>query len=149
MIDPTELGTEISTDPEGLGLGELYDEGQYQGVANALNSLTGPGAASINLPSVSKDNFILAIAPALLVIPTLSSDLQTKWNLILNTVLGVNLIDLTNSNVTDLLEDAVSDGVLTSDQVTAATTRIGSRAEVLWGAGTVVSAEDVSLAITG
>jgi hypothetical protein len=117
-------------------------------VADLLNSTTGPGAATIALSFVSRDDFLKAILPAFLVLPTLPADVQSKWDRILNMInagAGVTI----NAPVQALLAQAVTDGVLTQEEADAVWHRTGSRAEVLGGPGTVVTPDQVSVALRG
>lgn len=144
MLDYTALKNEITTDPLGLGYAGKDD----QTVANLLNATTGPGAATVSLSSVAKDAFVLGIAPQIYAnLPNLTATKQQQWRDILNIINGAAAVDVSSSNAQALLSQAVTDGVLTQAQVNAATQKTGSRAEVLFGAGTTIGFLDVSTAL--
>jgi hypothetical protein len=149
MIDYTALKNEITTDPLGLGYALFVSAGNDQAVVDLLNTTTGPSAAQVSLPYLSRTTFLGAILPATLVLPTLSADLQSKWGRILAVVRASDGVDLTDSGVQGLIALAAGDGVLTSDQAAAIGKRTGSRAEVLFGAGTTIKNNDVSYALRG
>jgi hypothetical protein len=147
-IDLAALRAEIQGDPRGLDYGPHAVAQDDGAVADLINSTTGPGAATIALSFVSRDDFLKAILPAFLVIPTLPADVQAKWDRILNMInagAGVTI----NAPVQALLAQAVTDGVLTQEQADAVWHRTGSRAEVLGGPGTVVTPDQVSVALRG
>jgi hypothetical protein len=148
MIDLAALRAEIQGDPRGLDYGPHAVAQDDGAVADLLNSTTGPGAATIALSFVSRDDFLKAILPAFLVIPNLPANIQAKWDRILNMInagAGVTI----NAPVQALLAQAVTDGVLTQEQADAVWHRTGSRAEVLGGPGTVVTPDQVSVALRG
>jgi hypothetical protein len=153
-IDLAALKAEIQGDPKGLDYGPHAVAQDDGAVADLLNSTTGPGAATIALSFVSRDDFLKAILPAFLVLPTLATPdgwpetIQAKWDRILNMInagAGVTI----NAPVQVLLAQAVTDGVLTQEQADAVWHRTGSRAEVLGGPGTVVTPDQVSVALRG
>jgi hypothetical protein len=153
-IDLAALKAEIQADPEGIGYAPHAAAQDDAAVAGLLNAPTGPGAAPIALSYVSRDDFLKAILPAFLVLPTLATPagspetIQAKWDRILNMVssgAGVTI----NAQVQALLAQAVADGVLTQAESDAVWHRTGSRAEVLWGPGAVVTPAQVSVALRG
>jgi hypothetical protein len=147
-IDLAALKAEIQGDPKGLDYGPHAVAQDDGAVADLINSTTGPGAATIALSFVSRDDFLKAILPAFLVLPTLPADVQSKWDRILNMInagAGVTI----NAPVQALLAQAVTDGVLTQEEADAVWHRTGSRAEVLGGPGTVVTPDQVSVALRG
>ena len=142
-MNTAQLKTELTTDPNGLG---------YAGKADAqlaalLNSFTGPGAAVVAIASMARSDFLLGIAPATFVLPSLSAALQSKWDRILSLARSADQINVASATVQALLATAVSDGVLTQAQSDAISKRTGSRAEVLFGAGTSVSELDIARAM--
>jgi hypothetical protein len=137
-MDYTALKNEIQQGPQYASKGDAD-------IAGLLNTI---GTTNVTLASIDKDTFLLAIAPAYLSLPTLSDALQKKWDRILGVIGSAERITFT-STVSYLLSQAVTDGVLTQDQVSAVNQRPGTRAEVLFGAGTVVTQSDVSFALRG
>jgi hypothetical protein len=146
-MDYTVLKKELEADPLGLGYEPLLASGNDTGLCALLNSHSGLGTGTVNLSSVSRTDFLLAIAPAYLVLPTLNASVQAKWDRILAVIGAADRIDCTDPRVQALLSAAVIDGVLTSDQAIAINQCIGSRAEVLLGPGTELSIGDISFAL--
>lgn len=137
----TQLKSELQTDPLAIGYAPYVTAGNDNECAALINALTGPGAATITIPSYSSDAFATGILPAVMALGAATTALQTKWQYVLQTALSRQLIQYAAAS--PLLSALVADGLLTSAQVTAFTTRIGGRAEFLWGAGTQVSPVDV------
>ena len=148
MISHAALLVELQTDPMQLGYAAPLAIGNLDALATLLNSLTSPGAALISLPTVTHDQFELGLAPALLGFSSLPSNIQAKWQPILDALNSSSTIVI-DTQTMGLLSIAVSDGVMTSAQAVAIYQRIGTRAEVLFGAGTVVQDSDLSAAIRG
>jgi hypothetical protein len=148
-MDYTALKNEITNDPLNLGYAVFVTAGNDQAIADLLNAATGVGAATVTVPAMSRDNFMTAIIPALIVLPALSTTIQSKWDRILAVVRAASIINISDPSIQALLGAAVSDNVLTSDQVSVIGQRTGSRAEVLFGAGTTVTNSDISFALRG
>jgi hypothetical protein len=142
------LLTELQTDPRQIGYAGPLAIGDQDALAAMLNAITGPGAATVTLASVPHDAFELGLAPALLGFSTLSATIQAKWQPILAALNSSTNVTI-NAETIGLLSTAVTDGVMTTAQATAIYQRTGSRAEVLFGAGTVVLISDVSAAVRG
>lgn len=147
-IDPAALRAEITTDPAGLGYAPLVAAGADAGIAALLGATTGPGAAPIALPSVSRDAFLLGLRPAYMSLPTLPAAVQQKWDRILAAINSGAAVAI-DAGTQGLLASAVADGVLTQAQADAVWHRTGSRAEVLFGPDTVMTQADVSFALRG
>ena len=153
MIDYTALKTEITTDPVAVGYASQLNKSDIA-VAAMLNATTGNGAASIQIPSMSKGSWIASLISLEDLVASglnasgaaLSSGVIAKWNARIAELRGG---DSTIQTVVmlPLLNSAVTDGLITSTFVTQITTRMGSRAEVLFGAGTTVVHQDVSKAL--
>lgn len=147
-MDHAALKAEIEADPKGLGYAAKVRAGDDAGLAGLLNARTGPGAGPVALASVSRDEFLRALRPAYLKLPTKDDPTQAKWDRILAPINSGGPVTVDATTV-DLLAAAVSDGILTAPEAEAAWHRVGSRAEVLFGAGTVASNTDISFALRG
>lgn len=145
MLTPaqiTTLSTELQNDPQSLGYAALVTAGSDGGIATLLNTV---GSAQVPANPVSKDQFLLALAPIYLVLPTLSTTIQQKWDRILEVIEASLIIEVGSANVQALLDAAVTDSVLTFDQRSQfPATRNGTRAEVLFGPGTIIDPNDVA-----
>jgi hypothetical protein len=146
-LDPTQLAAEINIDPLGLGFAALVASGDDRGIADALNSLAAPGAALVTMSSMTRDQFLTAILPAALVLATKDAPTQAKWDRLIALARSADAIE--PAVVTPLVAMAQGDGLLTTDQAAAIGKRTGSRAEVLWGAGTIIAQQDVAFALRG
>lgn len=157
-INDAVLKTEIDTDPNGYGLVAMRDEGNDQGIADALNlerdtitvKRTDVTAAEI-FQSVN-----MADMPALPTNPNAAALSQERRDLAWLTGLGaidraLRLIndDGTNTQIRANLARIFSTATQTRDRLEALGTRIGSRAEQLFGAGTSISHSHVSTALRG
>lgn len=138
------LSTELSTDPKALGYAQYRTTGNYAEIESLINALTGPGAETVQLATMSHDEFAALIAPAVMALGS-STALQTKWNPMLTLVASAQNIKLSPLNMS-LLNALVADGLMTAEEVTAGTSRIGSRAEVLCGAGAMPDWQDLAKA---
>jgi hypothetical protein len=145
MVDIVALKSEISTDPKAIGYAAQITVENDNGVANLINALTGAGAVTITLQTMTHDAFAMMIAPAVMALGTATAALNTKWTPLLNLVSGITTVHLTPT-VFGMVNGLVTDALLTAAAVTAGTTRTGSRAEVLWGEGTVIGWRDVAAA---
>ncbi len=152
-IDPTILHTELTTDPVVVGYAAQLGKSDIA-VAAMCNATTGNGAATIQIPSMSKGSWIASLLPLEDLVASglnlsgvaLSTGVIAKWNARIAEIRGGDSTIATYIML-PLLNSGVSDGLLTTAFVTQITTRIGSRAEVLFGAGATVVHEDVSKAL--
>jgi hypothetical protein len=149
MIDYAALRTELHTDPKNLGYTALITAGRDRNITSLLNSTTGNGAELQNVPSISKEQFLLGIASCYLVLPTLSADIQKKWDRILGVIQAANTVDVSSATVQFLLSVAVSDGLFDQATVDALSKYQASRSEVLFGRGVRIDDGDVSYALRG
>lgn len=146
-IDYAVLKDELENDPKSIGYQSKINLGQDLAVAGLINATTGPGAETISLPTISKGQFLLGIAPVGLTLPTKSAEIQAKWDRIILLASSADVVDIGNPTVGLLLQAAIADELITPEQVAAFATRTGSRAEVLFGVGTLVRHEDIAKAL--
>jgi hypothetical protein len=147
-INYAELKTELTTDPVNVGYAPYVTAQNDVQMAALINATTGNGAATITLPTMSNADFVLAFAPYLSNVSGLSAPKQLYYvDLLWPAILQMGTIDFANANVAGILGQTVTDGLLTSAQATALNQRTGSRAETLFGAGTIVQASDIALAL--
>lgn len=112
--------------------------------AALLNDRNGTESASIPINLVTKGDFLLAIAPLTLQLATKSADVQAKWDRVISLITGSpDSIRVNSPTVQSLLALAVTDGLTTSEYVAQISNRVGSRAELLWGDGIVVTEQQV------
>jgi hypothetical protein len=144
MIDLTQLKAELVTDPENLGYAGKTAAEKVALINAALDGITFP-----SIVPVATILQVIGMSPfraAALEEPTRTGWLESLANI---RSLKEGLIP-SDAGVAALLTQAVSDGVLTSQEkaaIDALGVRAGSRAEQLWGAGSVVALNDVALVI--
>lgn len=127
------LHTEITTDPLAIGYAGKTD----QQIAALINALTGPGAASIFRNDIAYQEIINAINSA--DFAGLSALQIAKLQLFQG-----QLLDATKSNIRTIFLGIFTGLTNTINSLTALASRTGSRAEVLWGIGTVIQWSDVA-----
>jgi hypothetical protein len=151
MIDHAALKSEIDADPQKLGYGPLVKAGNDSGLAALLNAPI-PGA-TCPLDTVPKDDFLVVVQEMVPRLLTAEAAIQQKWG----TILPLLLMLLTASGPTVRRDKvaasvgmAIADGLMKQEEADAPFTKSDpSRAEILWGAGTVVAVADVSFALRG
>lgn len=143
-MDYAALKSELTTDPTALGYAPLIAIGSDQGLVELLNQIS---SVNVTMPSLTRDQFLIAILPAGLVLPTLDAAIQAKWDRLIGLACAAQSILL--ATISALVSLGVSDGLLTTDQAAAIGQRPGSRAEVLFGAETTVSLADIGIALRG
>jgi hypothetical protein len=143
VINYATLHNEIINDPLSLGYAPYASGGNDWGIANLLNNKVGAGTGVVGLPSMAKTDFFLAIIPAINSLPLLSGSVQTKWDRILS-IIGASDTITNNPIVQSLLTQSASDGLWSGAQASGVFNRVGSRAEVLFGANTQLTALDIA-----
>jgi hypothetical protein len=154
------LTSELVNDPVGMGYAPLITAKIPDPIVALLNSLTSPGAGGVSALGAIAGGFTLTnqqffqntiIATALFqTLPTLSAALQAGWANVFNWCMKGSDIPLSaadNPNFQSLLQGMVSTGLLTQAQMNSINGRTGSRAEVLWGAGTIITISQVNNAL--
>ncbi len=151
-MTPSQLKAELTDDPAGLGYAALVAAGNDAALAALLNA---PGAGSVNRREVPRGELLEALAGTggLAAVYAAAVDPQgaafsvaKAATLILDDPLGT--VDYTRAG-TRALVAALGPGalaVLTAQQLAAlqgVCAKSGSRAEVLWGDGATVSAQQV------
>ena len=153
-MDYAALKSEITTDPKALGYAPLINVSD-NGIAGLLNALTGPGAATISLLTQTKGAILKGIIPALdqlasgltLSNSPITSQTAQKWANRFAALRSGDPVVVLDGGLLFLLNQMVADGLTTQPYIDAFTTRTGSRAEALFGAGTVVQPGDIAKAL--
>jgi hypothetical protein len=99
--------------------------------ATILNDAEGTEAGDIAVTTLTKGEFLLKILPVTLTLPSATAAIQAKWDRILAFVRSADLIHVGDSGVQTLIEEAVSDGIMTQDLADSIPTRKVARGEVL------------------
>lgn len=142
------LATELASDPASLGYAAHVAAGRDGDIEALINATTGPGVGTITLASVTRNQFIKGLMPAVLTLAGKDAATKDKWDRALSAVTAADPITIDASNLY-FLGLVAADGLLTSNQAEAIYKRAGSRAEVLFGAGTHVDTSDIAKALRG
>lgn len=146
------LKSELQNDPNSIGFAALITSGSPQAACNLINVIGVGSAYVVTLSGIMRQALIFGAV----------LQIQTEINTGLGAD-GVNQLTATVKQVWSAITQAIyssdpgvfipfsvfgtrnpiGDNVLTAAQVLAITQRQGSRAEVLWGPGTVVPLSDV------
>lgn len=144
-IDPAQLAAEIRTDPQALGYAAPLAAGQDGVIADLLNAVN--PAYVVSLSIIDKGDFLIGMLPAASALAGQDAATQANWDRMISIACANNTIDVGNAAVQAVLTAAVQQNLLSQAQADAVTKRAGSRAEVLFGAGTVVTHTDVARAL--
>lgn len=136
---PTQLATEINTDPTGLGLVALRDAGSDQAIADALNLAR--ATITVNRNDISAKELMAAVVLAEYTALTQAS--RDLWQALLT----IAPLDAQDTQTKATVAAIFGAGTTTRTNLQALATRTGSRAEQLWGTGTRIQALDVSRAL--
>jgi hypothetical protein len=139
MFTQAQLQTELSTDPKSLGYATKIAASDWQGCADLINALTGAGAATISLQTANTLTLQEAVvgAEAAALTPAQAS----LWSAMLLAAEGN--VPVGNANIQSQALAVWGAATTTRANLIALLTRIGSRAEVLWGQATIVTPNDV------
>jgi hypothetical protein len=138
------LTSEVNADPLGLGLATPRNAGQFQGVADILNAIPEPIAAG-SQESIFKKMTLTTDLIACIVAADYTALTVTQRDLCA-LVFSTEMVKTGDAATRTLLASifAVS---TTRTALIAASSRLCSRAEALWGDGTQISAEQVANAL--
>ena len=138
------LKSEIQSDPLSLGYAPFVTGGNDAGIVALMNdptkATTGPAVAVTSVPT---SDIIDAIVFSEM------SAFTTNQLLQLLLMLSVSTVNPSNANVRAFFAGLFGAATTTRANLIALSTRIGSRAEQLGGAGFVVAQSDVSFALRG
>jgi len=136
-----QLASEINSDPAALGYAAHVASGDDAGVAALLNAATTTKVFRNDLATHEVLNAIVAADFAALT--------QLQVSKLALFFAGTTTVDATNANTRTIFLGVFTGMANTVTALTALAQRNGSRAEVLWGVGTVITAANVSLALRG
>ena len=128
-MTPTALRAEIHTGPHAAALAAFVTSGNDTAIAAFLNSPAGAGSGTVTLANMDRQRLLRALVPVSLAMAARTAAIQAKWDRIINMLRDIDTIPAAEMDAVFAL--AVTDTLLTTANVTAIKTRIGSRAEVL------------------
>ena len=154
-IDRITLKNEILNGPLKSELAPLVAAQDYQGIASVLNrrdavTVIVPGSSFNHRELMDVMDPVMAASILDKLEAAAATNSVVKW--VLYSIKGDAGIDLSRPNARAQIDALVAAGVLTASEAAALKAlaeRQGSRAELLFGIGTVVTAEDVSHALNG
>ncbi len=138
MPTPVEIAAELANDPQNLGYAALVAVADDQAVAALLNRVSGQGSGSVFRKDIAPYEIMRAIVAA--DAANLTALQCAKLQLMM---LGNNL-DATVTNTRTIFLGIFTGMAGTITALTTVVSRTGSRAEVLWGTGTVITPQQVS-----
>ena len=142
-MDIQALKTEFETDPSGLGYAQATNQGK-------LDLINEPRGAYLFPVLVDKGPFLQKVAACHFRIPQIAQVKQQSWWEMLATIRSITSIDVLSSEIQGMLAMALADGVLVQNEVDTLNdmaVRLGSRAEHLFGVGSVVTMNDLALTL--
>lgn len=142
-VDIAALRTELQTDPQVLGYAACITTGNDQCLADTLNLARAGASYQVPREPMDPNQLMDAIAPAD------TGSLSTNDLLKLNLVFQIGLVDLQKANIRSLLASVFAANSTTRTNIQALINRQGSRAEVLFGRGTVVTVAQIAQALRG
>lgn len=145
MPTPQQIANEINLDPANLGYAQCV-QGDDAAISRLLNAA---GYGPVQDAIVTRGDFMLAIMPVVLALADKDAATQSKWDRVLRAVHSVESIRIQSPVVQAALQYAIADGLMNQELASSIGVRQGSRAEVLWGTGTVVSNGDIAIALRG
>lgn len=157
----SQLTTELTTDPASVGYGPYVTARRDAEIASILNTVQAGPSYVVSKGIVDLDTAIGTWGDLIFLLPDNSdATKKARWlNAVASLFTPRRTINYSDPLFTSFFAGVLADGLQISDgaggsqtiteaDVTARTTRQGSRAEVVCGSGTVVSVEEVSTALT-
>lgn len=140
-----QLAAEINTDPTAIGYASSVAAGAVGAVAAQLNTVGATAAYKINREPVSVGVFTALIDEVEFAAATQGARDYIRM------LAGSSTVDLNNAVIQAALNGLITVATWpnTRARLISALTRQGSRAEVLWGALTVISSSDVARSLGG
>jgi len=140
-VNLSTLRTELLTDPRGLGYSAGISIGDHNRISDLLN--TSAASHSVSTGTVYSLGMQQSVVPAEYAI--LSAAQRDLWGAIVAT--AIDGIAISNTLIRSQVAFIWALGTVTRTNLLALDTRIGSRAEVLFGEGTVVFSTEVGKAL--
>ena len=144
------LYEEVTQDPVALGYAAALAVSD-QACVDILNLRSGAGSGNVDIPLLPRSSVLrslIAISDQLstgigLNLVALTPALIKKWEYRLQLVAASNDSIELNSGFVGMMNQAVTDSLITTAKVNQLLKRTGSRAELLWGFGFIVTAHEL------
>ncbi len=140
-VNLSTLRTELLTDPRGLGYSAGISIGDHNRVSDLLN--TSAASHSVSIGTIYALDMQQSVVPGEYAV--ISAGQRDLWGAIVAT--SINGIAISNTVIRNQVAFVWSAGTTTRSNLLALDTRSGSRAEVLFGEGTVVFSTEVGKAL--
>lgn len=144
-MDYAALRAEIRTGPHAAALAAHVTSGNDAAIASFLNDRNATGSAAITLNTIPRQRILRVFLKVAIDLDAKTAALKSKWDRILPFVRDME--DTPIGVINDVLNLAVTDGLLTAARADSIRQRQGSRAEVLWGEGLSITPEHVARAL--
>ena len=142
-MDLAALATELATDPLKLSYAPYVAKANDWAVAKLLNATEGPGVGDVPAGLIDGSQLLRALDPDDFVKLTADQCAQLSLLFAIGKT-GQSGIDLSNDETFAIFTKLLSQSMpTTAGNLSTLRTRKGSRAEVLFGAGTTITAEQV------
>jgi hypothetical protein len=144
-LTPAALKAEILADPIALGHAARLVVGDHVGIAAALNR---PGRPPFARAYVPRDEFLRLVSPSAFALAGIAdATARDGWRIVLDIARATEGVNVGDAPIAALFAQAHAAGLLSDAQFSALTSKAGSRAEELWGEGTVIDHPAVSAAL--
>jgi hypothetical protein len=135
------LKAELTTDPASLGYAPFVTNQDDNALSDLLNTARGGGGFQVARDPVGGDELFEQVDP------TDFSVLTTTQLAQLQVLLTLRRLDMRRPAIRTILAGIFPTGAATRAAFTAFLTRNGSRAEVLWGPGKIVTTNEIDQAL--
>lgn len=119
--------------------------GNDAAIAAFLNDRNAAGAAAITLNAIPRQRILRVFLKVAIDLDAKTAAMKARWDRILPFVRDME--DTPVGVINDMLNLAVTDGLINAVQANNIRQRTGSRAEILWGEGVSVTTFDVARAL--
>lgn len=136
-----QLAAELNGDPTGRGYAPHIASGNDVALAQNINQ---PDAGMIDRLTITPDIFQTAVVAS--EYTSLTDQMRSLWQTIVTASVQTG-VPIKNTSIRSQIVAIWPQGSTTRTNLAAMQQRMGSRAEVLWGDGTVVQTSDIARAL--
>lgn len=145
-----DYSQELKDDPLGLGYAAIYDHPDTEfyhsaGVDTALAELLNSKAGTLPRESIARGHMAkVVLLPVHLALATADQAMHAKWDKVVSFLEAIDGIDPSEPHIAKMFADLVADGLVSQAAVDNVSVRSCSRAEMLFGAGTIATPTEMS-----